>query len=70
VYVALGDSISIDEHAGGRGPGGAGLLYSQPRRARADREQHLGEVGVAAVVTSWSEMVTLLAPDEAQGLIS
>ncbi len=27
VYVALGDSISIDDYAGGRGHGGASLLY-------------------------------------------
>jgi lysophospholipase L1-like esterase len=27
VYVALGDSISIDEYAGGRGRGGASLLF-------------------------------------------
>lgn len=36
LYAALGDSISIDEYAGGRGRGGASLLH-------ADRDEDFPE---------------------------
>src|SRR3712207_9372065 len=65
LYVALGDSISIDEYAGGPGRGGASLLHSNrdddfPEWRGRDLRRADPDTAFALVATDGATTRTLL----------